>query len=284
MEDDNKTTIDNLFELSVCFNSICTIYALQYGTRIIKKVIKSSNTNTLKNVNVNFFHVRIFFTVQEVMGPNRVIAGVFTSTSFALGNILLTLAAWGVPAWRHLTLVLYAPQLLTICYYWLVPESVRWYMIKGRYDRAEASIKHAARLNGKELSEKTLLTLSQTFQHHRISSNNNVEKSWLVMEVFRHKPILLRCLVSPVWWITMTFVYYGLSINAVNMAGNQYVNYALSAAVEIPGYWSAMLLMRSVGRKPVLISGYWICAACQVAYIFLPEGDLLVDIFSFKLT
>lgn len=76
----------------------------------------------------------------------------------------------------------------------------------------------------------------------------------------------------------MTFVYYGLSINAVNMGGDQYVNFALVSAVEIPGYWGALLLMNKVGRRPVLTSGYWICAACQVAYIFLPDGDLLFNI------
>lgn len=219
--------------------------------------------------------------MQEITGPKyRVIAGACTGTFFALGNILLTLAAWGVPAWRHLTLVLYAPQLLTIFYYWLVPESVRWYMSKGRYDQAEASLKYAARLNGKEISEKTLHLLRRTSQQLLNSPNNNEKKPWLVVEVFRHKPILLRCLVSPVWWITMTFVYYGLSINAVNMAGDQYLNYALASAVEIPGYWSALLVMRRVGRRPVLTSGYWICAACQAAYIFLPDGDFLLNYIS----
>ncbi|XP_026331300.1 solute carrier family 22 member 16-like, partial [Hyposmocoma kahamanoa] len=113
--------------------------------------------------------------------------------------------------------------------------------------------------------------------------NNNEKKPWLVVEVFRHKPILLRCLVSPVLWITMTFVYYGLSINAVNMAGDQYLNYALASAVEIPGYWSALLVMRRVGRRPVLTSGYWICAACQAAYIFLPDGQFSLSLIVFLL-
>lgn len=217
----------------------------------------------------------MFFTVQEITGPKyRVIAGACSGTFFTLGNMLLALAAWGVPAWRHLTLVLYAPQLLTISYYWLIPESIRWYMSKGHYDRAEASLKHAARVNGKELSENTLQMLRKTYEQQQNSSDNNEKKPWLVVEVFRHKPILLRCLVTPVLWITMTFVYYGLSINAVNMAGDQYVNYALASVVEIPGYWCALLLMSKVGRKPVLTAGYWLCAACQVAYIFLPDGDL----------
>lgn len=211
------------------------------------------------------------------MGPkHRVVAAICCNTFFALGNIVMALTAWGVPAWRHLTLILYAPQLLTISYYWLVPESVRWYMSKGRYAQVEASLKHAARVNGTQLSDKTLLTLRRAADQNHEAPVQNKNKPWLVAEVFRHKPILLRCLVSPFWWITTTFVYYGLSINAVNMSGNLYLNYILSVAVEIPGYWSAVLLMNKVGRRPVLTAGYWICAICQVVYIFLPDGKLFI--------
>lgn len=71
----------------------------------------------------------------------------------------------------------------------------------------------------------------------------------------------------------MTLVYYGLTINAVNLSGNSYVNYAIVSAIEIPGFWTAILLLDRVGRKPVLMTGYWLCAACQFTFAFLPEGE-----------
>lgn len=211
------------------------------------------------------------------MGPKyRVIAGATLNTFFAVGQVIMGLIAWAVPAWKPLTLALYIPQLFTIAYFWIVPESVRWYMSKGRYEESEALLKEAARVNGVRLSEKLLQALRNTAREEEIRKKLEKEQSinepWLIVKVFRHKRVLFRCLVSPLWWITMTFIYYGLSINAVNMSGNAYINYMAVSAAEIPGFWIAVLLLPRIGRRLVLISAFWLCAGCQIAYIFMPES------------
>lgn len=213
----------------------------------------------------------------ELVGPKyRVAAGAAMNTCFALGQVTLGLIAWGVPNWRNLTLTLYIPQFLTIFYFWLISESVRWYMSKGRFDESEALLRKVARVNGKVLSEKSLEALRRTAQEKIRASAEEADKRggepWLVVKVFQHKKILIRVLVSPVWWITTTFIYYGLSLNAVNMSGNRYLNYVAVAAVEIPGFWISYFLMDRIGRKPVLTGAFWLCAACQIAYIFIPQG------------
>lgn len=221
------------------------------------------------------------FPVLELVGPKyRVIAGAILNTFFAVGQVIMGLIAWAVPAWRPLTLALYIPQLFTIAYFWIVPESVRWYMSKGRYEESEALLKEVARVNKKQLSEKSLQALRDSAeldkQREADRKEQNVREPWLVVKVFQHKRVLFRCFVSPLWWISMTLIYYGLSINAVNMSGNVYVNYMAVSAAEIPGFWIAVLLLPIVGRKPVLIAGFWLCAGCQVAYILMPSGECRV--------
>ncbi|XP_030020471.2 organic cation transporter protein isoform X2 [Manduca sexta] len=218
-----------------------------------------------------------YILVMEVMGPKyRVAAGATINTFFSVGQVTMGLIAWGVPNWRLLTLTLYVPQFITILYIWLISESIRWYMSKGRYAESEAVLKKAAKINGKQLSDKSLAALRETAEEEKrtraLEAAQNVNEPWLIVQVFRNKRILIRCLVSPVWWITNTFIYYGMSINAVNIAGNRYVNYMAVSASEIPGYWTAYFLMSKIGRKPVLMGAFWICCACQIAYIFMPQG------------
>ncbi|KAL4709508.1 hypothetical protein ACJJTC_007239 [Scirpophaga incertulas] len=218
-----------------------------------------------------------YIVVMEVVGPKyRVMAGTTISSFFSVGTMSTALIAWAVPNWRHLTLVLYTPQLLIILYFWVMTESVRWYMSKGRYEDSEKLLKKIAEVNGKELSKKSLECLRLSAEEEKRQAlekqNKNKNESMLVVQVIRHKKILIRCLVSPIWWITANLIYYGLSINAINLLGNKYLNYAMVAAVKIPGYWTAVLLLGQIGRKAVLIGGYWICGVCQLAYIFLPEG------------
>ncbi|CAF4852861.1 unnamed protein product [Pieris macdunnoughi] len=211
-----------------------------------------------------------YILVTELVGPGyRVIAGATMSTMFALGQVFLGLIAWGVPSWRPLTQVIYAPQLLVVTYFWILSESVRWLLSKGKFEEAEDILKKVAKRNRRELSDKSLEALRESAEREKLTPPP--AEAWLPLQVLRSRVILSRCLVAPVWWITNTLVYYGMSINAVNLSGNRYLNYVSVAAVEIPGYWTAILLLDRVGRKPVLIVAYTFCAACQFTFAFLPE-------------
>lgn len=213
----------------------------------------------------------------ELVGPKyRVAAGATMNTFFSIGQVTMGLIAWGVPNWQMLTLTLYLPQLITISYFWIMSESVRWYMSKGRFEEADNVLKEVARVNKTQLSQKSLELLRENIlEEEKRKATEQVEKAnepWLIVLIFRHKSILTRVIVSPVWWITTTFIYYGMSINSVNMSGNRYLNYIAVSASEIPGYWTAVFLMGKIGRKPVLAGAFWICAVCQIAYIFMPAG------------
>ncbi|KAJ0183560.1 hypothetical protein K1T71_001536 [Dendrolimus kikuchii] len=205
-----------------------------------------------------------YILVLELVGPKyRVIAGAILSSSFATGQMFVGLVAWACPNWHSLTLALYIPQFITIAYWWILSESVRWYMSKGLYDKSEALLKEAARINGRELSHLSLEALRRTAEEEikkrSLEASSGAQEPLLILQVFRKKRILVRCMVTPFLWITTT--------------GNGYLNYVAVAAAELPGFWLSVFLMEKIGRKPVLIGGYWMCAACQVAYIYIPTEN-----------
>ncbi|VVC91058.1 unnamed protein product [Leptidea sinapis] len=189
-----------------------------------------------------------WFLILEVLESTVGAAGATISSMFALGQVILGFIAWGVPSWRPLTQVVYAPQLLVISYFWILSESVRWLMTKSKYEEAERILIKVAKTNKKELSRKSLEALRDTAEYEK--TVEKPKEPWLPILVCRSRVILTRCFVSPIWWITNTLVYYGMSINAVNLSGNRYLNYVAVAAIEIPGYWTAILLLDRVGRKP----------------------------------
>ncbi|XP_047990494.1 organic cation transporter protein-like [Leguminivora glycinivorella] len=214
----------------------------------------------------------------EYVGPKyRVATGVTMSTCLAIGQTLLGPIAWTEPYWRNLILILYLPQFIFVSYFWIAPESVRWLISKGRYEEALEILKKAAKMNGSALSEKTLKEFSELKD---VTKEKDTEQSdpWLICLVFKHKAMLLRCLVTPVWWITCIFMYYGLTISSVGISGNRYINYSACNAVEIPGYWAAVLLLDRVGRKAVLTAGFLISGACQIAFIFVSDGNYWVSL------
>ena len=64
-------------------------------------------------------------------------------------------------------------------------------------------------------------------------NTNNVKES--ILDVLKTKKMSLRFFNMCFCWMTVTMVYYGLSLNATNLAGNPYTNFLLVSLVELPG-------------------------------------------------
>ncbi|VVC88713.1 unnamed protein product [Leptidea sinapis] len=54
-----------------------------------------------------------------------------------------------------------------------------------------------------------------------------------------------------------------------------YLNYILTCAIEIPGFYTAVFILDRIGRKPTLCGGFLFSAACNIAFVFIPS-DLTV--------
>ncbi|RXG58587.1 Organic cation transporter protein, partial [Armadillidium vulgare] len=115
----------------------------------------------------------------------------------------------------------------------LISESARWLSAKGRSTEAKSVLIKVARANHKQFEDKDVDILS-----------------WLVRMV-------------------NSGVYYGLSLNTSDLGGNDYINFMISGAVEIPGLLFACFIIEKVGRKMPL------CALMSVGGIALLIGILL---------
>lgn len=216
-----------------------------------------------------------FILALEMVGVSkRVIGGNIISSTFALGQIVTALIAWVVPYWSTYTIIIYAPSILFISYYWFVEESVRWLLSKGKKKEAARIIFKVAKVNNKKLSPESIKMLTEDDQVEDKKSLNDdgVEKTSLFVQVIKSKTIMLRLCVCSFWWITLTFVYYGLSINSVSLAGNKYVNYILTSMVEIPGYCLSMVALDRFGRKYSVMTAFLICSASLITIPFVPAN------------
>lgn len=190
------------------------------------------------------------------------------SASFAIGQIFLAFLAWLLPYWRNLTFVVYLPSILFFTYYFCLVESVRWLMSQGRQKEAADIIFKGAAMNGRTLPPKTIAYLNTACSTEPIKK----KKKHFLDEpklIFRSKILLTRLLVFSFWFAAVNFIYYGLSINAVSLAGDKYVNYALLAAIEIPGYALNIFTLNRFGRKKCITVSYVICAIALTIMPFL---------------
>lgn len=220
-----------------------------------------------------------FILALEMVGLNRrVLGGNIISSTFALGQVTLALVAWWLPYWRTLTLVIYAPSILFFIYCFFLEESVRWLLSKGNKKEAARIIFKAAAINKKKLSAESVKMLTDddekdsnmTQKPSQTDQIDEKKKQSIIIQVLKSKTIMVRLVICSFWWITVTFIYYGLSINSVSLAGNSYVNYILTSLVEIPGYCMSVLTLDRFGRKYSIMTAFFICGISLVALPFIP--------------
>ncbi|CAH2087180.1 unnamed protein product [Euphydryas editha] len=227
-----------------------------------------------------------FVIAMELVGPKgRVFGNTLINGVYVMGLISLALFSWWLQSWRNLLRLIYTPALFVVSYYWILNESIRWLLSKGRRDEAVAILKNAAKMNGIKLSDEVL---SPLYELEKLNGTENVtEKSKEdkanevikagepsnFMKVIKSSIIRKRVAICSFLWITCTFVYYGLSINSVSLAGNKYVNFMLVAFVEIPANIVCLLVLDRFGRKKVLIITYVLSACLCISLSFLPKDQ-----------
>lgn len=207
----------------------------------------------------------------------RVLGGSMLSGSFAVGQMLLALIAWQIPYWRTLTLVLYAPAILFLLYFFCIEESVRWLLSTGDKKEAARIIFKAADVNNTPLSPHTIKMLVEEPRPVPVSTKEAFgpppPHRSLAKEVIGSRIMMSRLGICSFWWITVTFIYYGLSINSVSLGGNKYLNYVLTSLVELPGYCISIMTLDRFGRKSSIMTSLFICGTSLFALPFVPASE-----------
>ena len=96
----------------------------------------------------------------------------------------------------------------------VVPESPRWLLCKGRTQELKVILEKAAKMNNKELPANL----------DKILKPPNSRRNKGFKDLFRSKYLRLVSICFLCIWFTMNLVYYGLILNMNALGGNIYVN------------------------------------------------------------
>ncbi|XP_020846799.1 solute carrier family 22 member 4 [Phascolarctos cinereus] len=193
-------------------------------------------------------YVVAFILGTEILGKSvRIIFSTLgVCTFFAIGYMLLPLFAYFIRDWRMLLLALTMPGVLCVPLWWVIPESPRWLISQGRLGEAEDIIQKAAKMNKvtapvivfDPLEPQELTPLEQ-------------QKGY-ILDLFRTPHIAIMTIMSLMLWMLVSIGYFGLSLNTPNLHGDVYLNCFLSAAIEVPAYVIAWMLLRNLPRRYII--------------------------------
>ena len=169
----------------------------------------------------------------------RTKASVFAQVPFAVGFLYVVFLSWCIrSSWRTLQWVMAAPNLLFILYAFVLPESPRWLVSKGRGEAALASITTAAKCNRRKLPENIKINMVKEGEEQGLAA------------LATQPRLLFRLFIMSLNWIVITLCFYGLSMNS----GNQdlFIGLGTMAGVELVAYLATVFFMDACGRQPIL--------------------------------
>lgn len=212
------------------------------------------------------FLVAYVMAMELVGKKRRVLVGVLAQAFYTIGYFTAAVLAWGIPSWRWLQITMTLPAVLFIPYYWVIPESSRWLISKGRAAEAKVILEKAAKVNKKEVSEEMILQVVELPKTAKDSGKGNF------LDLFRYPNLRRKTLNIFFNWFVNSGVYYGLSLNTGNLGGNDYLNFVISGAVELPAHALTILLLDRVGRRIPLCAFLLLGGVSLLSTMFIPEG------------
>nr|XP_056713111.1 solute carrier family 22 member 13-like [Euleptes europaea] len=193
--------------------------------------------------------------------PHTVIV---THVGFAVGQMILAGLAYAIRDWRLLQVTGSAPIFILVFYLWLLPESARWLVTKGKVEEAKKLLQKAAVMNKRTIPTELLEQLQPEVK----------ASSGSILDLFRNPHLRkVTLLMSSVWFVN-SLAYYGLSLNVGSFGLDIYLTQLIFGAVEIPARITCIFLLQWLGRKKCqalcLLLGGAVCLLITVVPKDLP--------------
>ncbi|XP_039494111.1 organic cation transporter protein [Drosophila santomea] len=259
-----KPTFFSSLVLQLIFGVLAAV-APEYFSYTISRMIVGATTSGV-------FLVAYVIALEMVGSSYRLFAGVAMQMFFSVGFMLTAGFAYFIHDWRWLQIALTLPGLLFLCYYWIIPESARWLLMKGRKDEAFVIIEKAAKENKvqvpNEIYEQLVDEVAEKKKQDEMAAS---QPAATVFDLLRYPNLRRKTLLIFFDWFVNSGVYYGLSWNTNNLGGNQLVNFVISGAVEIPGYTLLLFTLNRYGRRSILCGTMLVAGISLLATIFVPS-------------
>ncbi|GAV87775.1 Sugar_tr domain-containing protein [Cephalotus follicularis] len=207
-----------------------------------------------------------FVLATEPIGPSkRGAAGMSTFYFFSTGIALLSGIAFIFRSWPQLYIASSIPSILfLVTVVPFISESPRWYLVRGRVDDAMRLMRTIAKSNGRHLPDGVILALDEEIndgsKHNLISKEELGPKQAVtgsLIDVVRSPVTRIRLFLAVAINFLCSIVYYGLSLNVVNLGTNLYLTVLLNAVAEMPAFAITAVLLDRFGRKPLAIGTMW---------------------------
>lgn len=232
----------------------------------------------------------LILSMEWVSTKHSILVSSLVLSTYSLGQVAMATAASFLHNYKWLLRALALLGFLTFPYIWIVPESLRWLLVKRKYTEAIDVIVRAAKTNNICLSTKTYQIIAAKCEIHNVQMNNggsvnhgtgDQRQNGSFIDIITNRLLFTRLLICAFCWAVTAFVTYGVSITSVSLSGDKYVNFMVVAIGAMPAIILTYLMMKYLRRRWTISASLAITGVSILASKYLSSNATLTLILFF---
>lgn len=192
--------------------------------------------------------IMAYLIILEYIGPKyrTVLANMTVAIFYALTVTAFPWIALVCGHWKTISLVTSLPLGLAVLTKFILPESPRWLISKGRVDEAIEKLLVIGRINKKEVSNKIILQFESTI------TNFKEEENLSFLEIFRRPLLRKMYILICLEFMCCVIIFEGLVRSIGQLDFSFFVSFSLISFTELPSVLIVAFTMDYIGRR-------WLC-------------------------
>ncbi|XP_049866906.1 solute carrier family 22 member 21 [Pectinophora gossypiella] len=180
----------------------------------------------------------------EISSPERrTTTATLRVAAMSFGVCVMSLLYWWIREWKLFFVITTVPLIPYLLFSWNTIESPRWLWQTGKSEECIRNLRQIAKINKSELETNTAEELSNT----NIERNDKMPGP---VALFSSRTLAVSTILQLLLWVFVTLSYRVLLISAGEKTdGNPFLEFALQAAVEMPGNVVGAWLADILGRR-----------------------------------
>ncbi|KAM8758182.1 solute carrier family 22 member 14-like [Rhynchonycteris naso] len=180
----------------------------------------------------------ISLVIEWLTGEHRAHGIVLDHCFYAFGFLFLVGLSYTFAHWRLLFLVGGAPAFFLIPYIWILPESPRWLMAKGKMEKAKQVLCYAASVNNREIP---LCLLNQVPREPVTDAS--------LLDFYNNRQLFKATLVMACVWFSNGYSLMMLGSAFRDFGVNVYSSQIIPGILGVPARLCTLFLLEQIGRK-----------------------------------
>ncbi|XP_041533506.1 solute carrier family 22 member 14 [Microtus oregoni] len=201
--------------------------------------------------------------MEWLVGEHRTHAIILQHCFLALGIILLSRVATKIFHWRLVFLLAGAPLFPIISNIWVVRESPRWLMVKGKVDEAKKVLCYAAEVNKKTIPLNLLNELQPPAKKVKKVS---------ILDFYTNQHLFKVVLTMACVWFSISYIYFTLNLKLKDCGIETFLIQIIPGILEVPARLYCLVLLEILGRKCSLFANLILATISCFFLLFLTQG------------